>query len=236
MDSRAKGGPVHPGRIVASRFFGRAMYVGMRLLDLIQERSESPIEQIMARHLLLLDDGLSESTVVFAGMRFGDLGFPDARDIDDCIAAINAVPEHSYVETVVFQQISIGPYRADFVVGKVRPKYIRPEESNDAPRTALVVVECDGHEHHEKTKEQAARDKARDRYIQSLGLHVLRFTGSEIWNRPSDCVDEIDTLLCRATGIPGGGTSQDLKDINERSWCANDLADFFDKIEEGDRS
>ncbi|WP_339161742.1 DUF559 domain-containing protein [Siminovitchia sp. FSL W7-1587] len=43
------------------------------------------------------------------------------------------------------------------------------------------AIECDGHDFHEKTKEQAARDKRRERDLQSAGIHVIRFTGSEIW-------------------------------------------------------
>lgn len=43
-----------------------------------------------------------------------------------------------------------------------------------------VVVECDGHDYHERTKEQAARDRSRDRALTGLGWRVLRFTGREI--------------------------------------------------------
>lgn len=32
-----------------------------------------------------------------------------------------------------------------------------------------VVVECDGHEFHERTKAQAARDRERDRGLQGIG-------------------------------------------------------------------
>jgi very-short-patch-repair endonuclease len=67
-----------------------------------------------------------------------------------------------------------------------------------------VVVECDGHEFHEKTKEQAARDKARDRVLQSRGIYVLRFTGSEIWNDAYRCANEVyKTILNRARAIRG---------------------------------
>ena len=45
-----------------------------------------------------------------------------------------------------------------------------------------LIVECDGHDFHEKTKEQAKKDKQRDRYLITSGFYVLRFTGSEIWN------------------------------------------------------
>lgn len=66
-------------------------------------------------------------------------------------------------------QVSIGKYRVDFLL-----------EWN----ACRIVVECDGHEFHEKTKSQAQRDKSRDRYLTSQGYHVLRYTGSEIYKDP----------------------------------------------------
>jgi hypothetical protein len=54
-----------------------------------------------------------------------------------------------------------------------------------------LVVECDGHAFHERTKEQAARDRSRDRAFQEGGAQVFRFTGSEIFNDPVKCADAI---------------------------------------------
>jgi very-short-patch-repair endonuclease len=51
----------------------------------------------------------------------------------------------------------------------------------------LVVIECDGHDFHERTKEQAARDRKRDRAVQSAGHIMLRYTGSEIYRDPLGC-------------------------------------------------
>lgn len=58
-----------------------------------------------------------------------------------------------------------------------------------------VAVECDGHEFHEKTKEQASRDKARDRDLLRHGTPVLRFTGSEIHRHPWKCAREVFDYL-----------------------------------------
>jgi very-short-patch-repair endonuclease len=54
-----------------------------------------------------------------------------------------------------------------------------------------IAVECDGHAFHERTKEQAGRDKSRDRALQTAGLRVFRFTGSEIWRDPIKCARDI---------------------------------------------
>lgn len=54
-----------------------------------------------------------------------------------------------------------------------------------------IAVECDGHDFHERTKAQAKRDRSRDRALQSLGLTVYRFTGSEISTAPAICAAEV---------------------------------------------
>lgn len=58
-----------------------------------------------------------------------------------------------------------------------------------------VVVECDGHDFHEKTKDQAQRDKSRDRDLAAKGYTVLRFTGSEIYRDSKKCAEEVESLV-----------------------------------------
>lgn len=52
------------------------------------------------------------------------------------------------------------------------------------------AIECDGHDFHEKTKEQARADKARERELLRVGFLVLRFSGSEIWRDAAACAEE----------------------------------------------
>ena len=54
--------------------------------------------------------------------------------------------------------------------------------------TKRVSVELDGHEFHERTKEQATKDRSRDRQLTLTGWTVLRFTGQEIFRDPDACV------------------------------------------------
>jgi very-short-patch-repair endonuclease len=54
-----------------------------------------------------------------------------------------------------------------------------------------LIVECDGHDFHERTKEQAARDRSRDRDFQLRDFGVLRFTGSEIYRDPWACAAQV---------------------------------------------
>jgi very-short-patch-repair endonuclease len=58
-----------------------------------------------------------------------------------------------------------------------------------------LIVECDGHDFHERTKEQATRDKRRDRDLLKLGWRTIRFTGSEIFKDPDACAKEVAEML-----------------------------------------
>ena len=55
----------------------------------------------------------------------------------------------------------------------------------------LIVVECDGHDFHERTAEQAERDRSRDRMLQKRNIAILRFTGREVYRDPFKCAEEI---------------------------------------------
>lgn len=71
-------------------------------------------------------------------------------------------------------QIWLLDWPVDFIFTVLHPK---------KPEAISLVVECDGHEFHERTKEQAARDRSRDRRLQSAGYTVFRFTGAEIYSQ-----------------------------------------------------
>lgn len=87
-------------------------------------------------------------------------------------------------------QAPVGPYLADF---RIDVTILGGRQS--------FVVELDGHDFHEKTREQVAHDKKRDRFFIVQGLPALRFSGSEIWNNAPACAAEvvgyIDTLTNR---------------------------------------
>lgn len=58
-----------------------------------------------------------------------------------------------------------------------------------------IAVELDGHDFHERTKEQAKRDKSRDRAFVAAGWLVLRFTGSEVFADPDGCFQQCAELI-----------------------------------------
>ncbi len=54
-----------------------------------------------------------------------------------------------------------------------------------------LIVECDGHDFHERTKQQAAKDRSRDRNVQLNDYSVLRFTGSELYKDAWGCAEQV---------------------------------------------
>lgn len=58
-----------------------------------------------------------------------------------------------------------------------------------------VAIECDGHDFHERTKEQARHDRSRDRRMTAAGWAVCRFTGSEIHKDARRCAMEAIAFL-----------------------------------------
>lgn len=103
--------------------------------------------------------------------------------------------------SLILQQ-QIGAYRADIVV-------VASTDTLAGDFRGRCIVELDGHDFHERTKEQAARDKKRDRDMVVGGDVVLRFTGSEIIKDPTKCMREaIDLAVkrCRQAAIREGGS------------------------------
>jgi len=70
----------------------------------------------------------------------------------------------------------IGPYRVDFFIA-----------IESAHALSAVIIECDGHKWHTSSKHKVSYDRKRDRWFQSIGFPVFRFTGHEIHR----CADEL---------------------------------------------
>ena len=87
-------------------------------------------------------------------------------------------------------QPEYGPYRADFGVCT----WIHDDA---APPPFIVIVEVDGHEYHERTKEQAEYDKSRDRFMTSTEAKVFRFTGREVHRDAKGCAYEVLEYVMR---------------------------------------
>jgi very-short-patch-repair endonuclease len=85
-------------------------------------------------------------------------------------------------EAYILPQRQIGPDRVDLTVAG---------GYHDGEGGVRIAVECDGHDFHDRTPAQAARDKARDRRLAAAGWTVMRFTGREIVASPSACAWQV---------------------------------------------
>jgi hypothetical protein len=103
--------------------------------------------------------------------------------------AIKNDPELDRRKLFVIWQAQLSGWRVDFLIN-VFADWAR-EPNGGAPGWNSLIVECDGHDFHERTKEQAAKDRARDREAQLSGIEVFRFTGSELWRDPLGCAEQV---------------------------------------------
>ena len=60
------------------------------------------------------------------------------------------------------------------------------------------IIECDGHDYHEKTKEQVAKNNQRERDLKAAGYEVVRFSGSEIYKSAHKCVEDIMRIIAES--------------------------------------
>lgn len=139
---------------------------------------ESPIEQLMLIALLYMEAPLYEVPP--------DIGWTRPRATDEQYEAGRFDRDWANGGVVIHPQHQIGSYRVDFLI---------VAKFTATGRHHKIVVECDGHDYHERTKEQAQRDKSPDRALQADGYQVFRFTGSEIWRDPDRCAKEIQDHL-----------------------------------------
>lgn len=137
----------------------------------VYDRCESPIE---CRMFMALFGVVSLRHKLHVAYLECDVDWDHRHQSDPCFGK----------DATVIPQAHVGKYRADFLV-----------RIGDVHGGAWMVIECDGHDFHERTKEQARRDKARDRWMVSQGILVLRFTGSEIWADAMLCAEAVvDTI------------------------------------------
>jgi very-short-patch-repair endonuclease len=99
---------------------------------------------------------------------------------------------------LVFQQVELEDRRFDFVMARL----VHDEASHS--RHSVVIVECDGYEHHLQDKAQFRKDRAKDRVMLRRGIPTMRFCGAEIWENPHACAQEaFDCLINSDATIDG---------------------------------
>lgn len=171
----------------AADYYGLMLYPGGKCLgswalrDLFLKLEQyygacqSPIEEMMLSALLLVGIESDHEITIISGQNR---------------ALFNS---NGMNPLAVELQSGLGEYRADFLV-TYEDGYgswaLRQNGSKDGPLAVSIIVECDGHDFHDRTKEQASRDRKKDRFLQSTGLPVFRYTGSDIWKDACACAHE----------------------------------------------
>jgi hypothetical protein len=170
-------------------------------LESFTTQGESPIETLMLWGLLAQYPGAARVKVVASAEPWcADPSFPHEWWVTDeplgparGLAILGAC-DCCRVEVLPQMKLRTegGIYRLDMA--------IRFAHAEGPATPTWVDLECDGHDFHERTKEQAERDKERDRNIQAAGWEVARFTGSEITRDPvAAAVKALD--FCKAAHI-----------------------------------
>lgn len=173
-----------PGRAAAiDNLFAQA-FLGRMLITLSRYLGES-----------ILSPNKSLGSPIEAYLYYAILA--ECFDLD--VEVLSEKPEGSYrllspcnppcARLFIDAQKQLGPYRVDFCLqGEAIPR-------KGNPRTP-IVVECDGHDFHERDKEQVSKDKKRDRDLQQMGFTVFRYSGSDLFKSLCVHAHEIVYAAC----------------------------------------
>lgn len=120
------------------------------------------------------------------------------RSAGDITPLYNAVSQYEV-------RVDQATYRLDFAIGYHDRYFMRWHDRRHG--AARIAVELDGHEFHERTREQVEDRNRRDRTLASNGWEVLHFAGRELLRDPERVVLEV---LRRAA---------DIFDESYRTYC-----------------
>ena len=145
---------------------------------LLQNACESPIELPMALAMMTVarHEGWSVKLVDSDGNERGDRFEPSGGT------------RFAEMMLRIEPQAQLGEHRVDFVL--TLDGSIGTDKGLVRSASRRMVVECNGHEFHERTREQASRDRERDRLLQSFGFLVYRYAGRDIWHDVFKCAAE----------------------------------------------
>lgn len=146
---------------------------------------------------------LDERTAFFYEMARLDCDMLLAQSIAEC---------ESPIEQMLAIAVNNVIYKANFpylieVISINNQEIIRTEKSKYRADMCITmkywdkivryVIECDGHEFHQKTKQQVEKDNIRMREMQKQGIVVIRFSGTEIYKNPYKCAYEVLDIIMR---------------------------------------
>ena len=111
----------------------------------------------------------------------------------------------SIIDLVIIPQKKISVenknYFADFVIEEFTvlnsntsvSKYTLPKP---------LIIEVDGYDYH-KTKQQISNDYNREIDLKTQGYDIIRFTGTQVYNNPKSCIEQIYKYIETELNIKG---------------------------------
>ena len=109
--------------------------------------------------------------------------------------AFNIVSFHSKYNFYLIPQYVTNTkeaYRSDFAF---ETDIIEKDGNLKFKEWFCLLIECDGHEYHNSSKDQVARDNKRDYELKKLGYDILHFSGSQIYRDPIGCAKDVYSYI-----------------------------------------
>lgn len=95
-------------------------------------------------------------------------------------------PRPSFVDIQHPIKCNENNYIVDFFIDTI----ILPTEEYEVFLNKPIAIECDGFDYH-SNKKQMNNDYKRENDLKLAGYNVIRFTGSQIYNTPFECVEVV---------------------------------------------
>ena len=109
--------------------------------------------------------------------------------------------EDYYFETQTEVEVNGKNYRLDFLYSE--------DYDKEVEKPFRLAIECDGHDFHEKTKEQVEKRNKRDMDLKMAGYDVLHYSGSQIFKKPMGCVIDIFDYITKQLKEKGYETNKE---------------------------
>lgn len=146
-------------------------------------------QDIFMSYVLSMDDTIAEFIACVGFDPYIALKSP-IEQIFAFVYDIARIEKYGFIESEIYgweSQKEIitagGRYYADFCF--CIPRALKTSES------AHIIVECDGHDFHEKTKKQVEYGNNRDFDLKNAGYEVIHFSGSQIYKDPFLCAEKV---------------------------------------------
>lgn len=138
-----------------------------------------------AKELLFEEDGVNENTLVNISNNLEYIQSPIEQILFTAMCIFSG-KHKPYIYIEPQREINIGnhKYIVDFIIEY--DNYF----NNFLKEDFKLVIECDGFDYH-SNKKQMTYDYERENVLKLNGYDVIRFTGSQIYNNPMECLYKI---------------------------------------------